>query len=99
MNNYFFTSDHHFGHANIIRFCNRPFEDVQEMDRVMIERWNEKSNTRDAKFKTQDSELWSQGTSKRPRPTSSSSPFNNTKYKPDERVPVSSTLLSAPAGI
>lgn len=36
-----FTSDHHFGHENIIRFCNRPFQSIEEMDRVLIERWNE----------------------------------------------------------
>ena len=36
----FITSDHHFGHENIIRFCNRPFANGQEMDAAMISRWN-----------------------------------------------------------
>lgn len=36
----FFTADTHFGHANIINLCKRPFTDVDEMDRVMIQRWN-----------------------------------------------------------
>lgn len=35
-----FTSDHHFGHANIIRYTQRPYADVQEMDRCLIESWN-----------------------------------------------------------
>ncbi|MGQ7794486.1 hypothetical protein ACUN0C_18940 [Faunimonas sp. B44] len=33
-------SDTHFGHRNIIRYCNRPFVDEQEMSDIMVERWN-----------------------------------------------------------
>ena len=36
-----FTSDLHLGHANIIRYCDRPFGDVDEMDMALVERWNE----------------------------------------------------------
>ena len=37
----FFTADNHFGHASIIGMCNRPFNDVDQMDRAMIAAWNE----------------------------------------------------------
>ena len=36
----YYLSDLHFGHANAIKFDARPFADVDEMDRVMIEKWN-----------------------------------------------------------
>jgi calcineurin-like phosphoesterase family protein len=42
-----FTSDHHFGHANIIPLCGRPFADAAEMDETMIERWNAVVGTQD----------------------------------------------------
>jgi len=38
----FLIADVHFGHANIIRYCSRPFlvSNVQEMDDVLINNWN-----------------------------------------------------------
>ncbi len=36
----FFTSDTHFGHENIVSFCNRPFGNTEEMDRAMMDAWN-----------------------------------------------------------
>lgn len=40
MSDIFFTSDQHFGHENIIKFCNRPFSSVSEMNTIIIEKYN-----------------------------------------------------------
>lgn len=45
-----FTSDLHLGHENIIKYCDRPFVDVQGMDEALIARWNERVNS--------DDEVW-----------------------------------------
>ena len=38
----FFIADLHLGHANIIRYCSRPFlsADSEEMDHVLVKNWN-----------------------------------------------------------
>ena len=36
-----FTADTHFGHANIIKHCNRPWPHIAAHDEALIARWNE----------------------------------------------------------
>jgi calcineurin-like phosphoesterase family protein len=36
-----FTSDLHFGHANVIRYGKRPFANPEEMDAEIVKRWND----------------------------------------------------------
>ena len=36
-----FTADTHFGHANIIKYCDRPFDSVESMRSGLVRRWNE----------------------------------------------------------
>lgn len=36
----FFYSDPHFGHANIIEYCQRPFTDVEQMNTELVRRYN-----------------------------------------------------------
>lgn len=38
--NTFFTADLHFGHANIIDYCRRPFRNVDHMNEMLIENYN-----------------------------------------------------------
>lgn len=37
----FYTSDHHFWHRNIGVLCQRPLVEREEMDELMVQRWNE----------------------------------------------------------
>lgn len=46
----YFTSDLHFGHSNIIKLCNRPFDSVEAMDEALIENWNRKVKRNDTVY-------------------------------------------------
>ena len=44
------TSDIHLQHKNIIKYCSRPFQTVDEMDEQIITNWNEVVKKNDTVF-------------------------------------------------
>lgn len=46
----FLISDTHFNHKNIIKYCNRPYWSVQEMNSELIKNWNRVVKKQDTVF-------------------------------------------------
>lgn len=57
-----FTSDTHFGHRKILEYTNRPFSSVEEMDKALIDNWNQKVASKDEVYHLGDVGLTSPGT-------------------------------------
>lgn len=49
-NRLWFTSDTHFNHTNIIKYCKRPFDNAFQMNEALIENWNAKVKPGDTVF-------------------------------------------------
>lgn len=47
---YYYISDPHFGHENILKMCQRPFDSVEEMNEAMITAWNQRVTGNDTVF-------------------------------------------------
>lgn len=52
--NVFFTSDSHFQHKNIIKYVNRPFPTVRDMDSALLKNWNAVVGKKDYVFHAGD---------------------------------------------
>lgn len=47
MTNTWLISDTHFDHANIIKYCNRPFLSVEDMNETILKNWHEAVGSHD----------------------------------------------------
>lgn len=56
-----YTSDTHFYHENIIKYCGRPFKDVNQMNEIIIRNWNERIQPNDLVYHLGDFGLFSKG--------------------------------------
>jgi calcineurin-like phosphoesterase family protein len=46
----FVTSDLHFSHNNIIKYCNRPFQSIEHMNSILTSNWNSKVSPDDTVY-------------------------------------------------
>ena len=62
----FFTADNHFGHVNIQEFepPRKIFKDIEDMDRSMVKRWNERVSPQDTIYILGDFSLCKRTTTK-----------------------------------
>ena len=50
MASFWFTSDTHFNHENIIEYSKRPFKTLSQMNEVLIKNWNQRVKPEDTIF-------------------------------------------------
>lgn len=50
MSKIFYTSDLHLSHFNIIQYCNRPFDSIEQMNKILIENWNKTVKNEDGVY-------------------------------------------------
>ena len=46
----YLIGDLHLDHTNIIKYCNRPFSSVEEMNETLVKRWNETVTVEDTVY-------------------------------------------------
>lgn len=46
----FFTSDPHFYHTNVIKYCDRPYLSVEEMNEALVNNWNSAVKSEDTVY-------------------------------------------------
>lgn len=55
----YFRHSLNFGHKNIIKYCHRPFKNMDEMDKTMVENWNKVVGPKDLVYHLGDFCSWS----------------------------------------
>ncbi len=50
MQDIFFIADTHLNHNNIIKYCARPFDSIQEMNEKIISNWNDRIKSNDVVY-------------------------------------------------
>jgi calcineurin-like phosphoesterase family protein len=60
----FYIADTHFCHTNILKYDNRPFMSVEEMDKAIISNWNKVVNSNDTVFILGDVSWYSRASGK-----------------------------------